>query len=79
VVLVGADAIGPRRFINAAGTTELMELAAARGVERVLAADSGKDVSEDILDEIAGSLELHRERPVFEAIPMSLVSQRVRE
>ena len=79
VVLVGADAIGPRRFINAAGTTVLMELAAARGVERVLAADSGKDVSEDILDEIAGSLELYRERSVFEAIPMSLVSQRVRE
>ncbi len=79
VVLVGADAIGPRRFINAAGTTMLMELAAARGVERVLAADSGKDVSEDILDDIANSLALHRERPAFEAIPMSLVSQRVHE
>lgn len=79
VVLVGADAVGPRRFINAAGTTMLMELALARGVERVLVADSGKDVSDEILDDIAGSPALHRERPVFEAIPMSLVSQRITE
>ena len=79
VVLVGADAVAPRRFINAAGTTMLMELATARGVERVLAADSGKDVSDEILDDIAGSLALHQEWPVFEAIPMSLVSQRVTE
>jgi len=48
-------------------------------VERVLAADSGKDVSDEILDDIAGSLTLHQEWPVFEAIPMSLVSQRVTE
>jgi translation initiation factor 2B subunit (eIF-2B alpha/beta/delta family) len=80
VVLVGADAVGPRRFVNAAGTTMLMELAAARGVERVLAADSGKDVSEDILDDIVGSLQApDQEWPVFEAIPMSLVSERVTE
>jgi translation initiation factor 2B subunit (eIF-2B alpha/beta/delta family) len=84
VVLVGADAVGPRRFINAAGTTMLMELAAARGLERVLAADSGKDVSEKILDDIVDSLPLHREPPdrewpVFEAIPMNLVSTRITE
>ena len=84
VVLVGADAVGSRRFINAAGTTMLMELAAARGLERVLAADSGKDVSEKILDDIVDSLPLHREPPdrewpVFEAIPMNLVSTRVTE
>jgi len=78
VVLVGADAVGPRRFINAAGTTMLLELAAARGVERVLAADSGKDVSEDILDDIVDSLQASDlEWPVFEAIPMNLVSKRV--
>ncbi len=80
VVLVGADAVGPRRFINATGTTILLELAAARGVDRVLAADSGKDVSEDILDDIVDSLQApDQEWPVFEAIPMSLVSQRVTE
>ena len=80
VVLVGADAVGPRRFINAAGTTMLLELANARGVERVLAADSGKDVSEDILDDIVGSLQApDQEWPVFEVIPMHLVSTRVTE
>jgi translation initiation factor 2B subunit (eIF-2B alpha/beta/delta family) len=80
VVLVGADAVGPRHFINAAGTTVLMELAAARGLERVVVADTGKNVSEDILDDIVDSLQApDQERPVFEAIPMSLVSQRVTE
>jgi hypothetical protein len=84
VVLVGADAVGPQRFINAAGTTMLMELAAARGLQRVLAADSGKDVSEQVLDEIADVLPRHsdspdREWPVFEAIPMRLVSERITE
>jgi len=84
VVLVGADAVGPRRFINAAGTTMLMELAADRGLQRVLAADSGKDVSEQVLDEIAEVLPRHsdspgREWPVFEVIPMNLVSTRITE
>ena len=84
VVLVGADAVGPRRFINAAGTTMLMELAAARGLLRLMAADSGKDVSEQVLSEIADVLPRHsdspgREWPVFEAIPMNLVSTRVTE
>ena len=40
VVLVGADALGPERFITSAGTTMLRELAAARGLQRVLAAIS---------------------------------------
>jgi len=84
VVLVGADAVGPHRFINSAGTTMLMELAAARGLNRVLAADTGKDVSEQVLDEIADVLPRHsdspdREWPVFEAIPMHLVSTRIAE
>ena len=84
VVLVGADAVGPRRFINTAGTRMLMELATARGLQRVLAADSGKDVSEQVLDEIADVLPRHsdspdREWPIFEAIPMSLVSERITE
>jgi len=84
VVVVGADAVGPRRFINAAGTTMVMELAAARGLERVLAADSGKDVSDQVLDEIADVLPNHSDSPdrgwpVFEVIPMHLVSERVTE
>jgi len=84
VVLVGADAVGPRRFINSAGTTMLLELATARGLQRVLAADSGKDVSEQVLDEIADVLPRHsdspdREWPVFETIPMNLVSERITE
>ena len=84
VVLVGADAVGPQRFINTVGTRMLMELAAARGLQRVLAADSGKDVSEKILDDIVDVLPRHsdspgREWPVFEAIPMNLVSTRVNE
>ena len=61
-----------------------MELAAARGLQRVLAADSGKDVSEKILDDIVDVLPRHsdfpdREWPVFEAIPMNLVSTRITE
>jgi hypothetical protein len=84
VVLVGADAVGPRRFVNTAGTTMLMELATARGLQRVLAADSGKDVSEQVLDEIVDVLPRHsdspnREWPVFEVIPMHLVSTRITE
>ena len=84
VVLVGADAVGPRRFINSAGTSMLVELAAARGLQRVLAADSGKDVSEQVLDEIADVLPRHsdspgREWPVFEVISMHLISERVTE
>jgi translation initiation factor 2B subunit (eIF-2B alpha/beta/delta family) len=84
VVLVGADAVGPRRFINSAGTTMLLELATARGLQRVLAADSGKNVSEQVLDEIADVLPRHsdspdREWPIFEAIQMNLVSTRITE
>jgi translation initiation factor 2B subunit (eIF-2B alpha/beta/delta family) len=84
VVLVGADAVGPQRFINSVGTTMLMELAAARGLQRVLTADSGKDVSEQVLDEIADVLPRQsdspvREWPIFEVIPMNLVSERVTE
>ena len=84
VVLVGADAVATERFVNSAGTTMLLELARARGVERVLVADSGKDVSERVLDEIVAALPHHRESPerewtVFEAVPRNLVSARVKE
>jgi len=84
VVLVGADAVGPLRFINATGTRMLLELAAVRELKRVLVADTGKNVSEGIVDEIVGSLPVHREAPdrewpVFEVAPLTLVSARVTE
>ena len=84
VVLVGADAVAPERFVNSAGTTMLLELAKLREVERVLVADSGKDVSERVLDEIVSALPRHREVAnrdwsVFEEVPLELVSARVTE
>ncbi len=84
LVMVGADAVAPSRFVNATGTTMLLELAAARKVDRVLVADSGKDVSEQALDEIVAVLPHHREGPdrswpVFEVVPRELLSARVNE
>jgi len=84
VVIVGADAVAPERFVNSAGTTMLLELAGLRDVDRVLVADSGKNVSERVLDEIVAALPHHREEPdrewaVFEVVPVELVTTRIRE
>lgn len=84
VVLVGADAVGGRRFVNSAGTKDLLEMARIRAVEAVLVADSGKNVEEDELDEIVSLSPLHveapdREWPIFEAVPLDLVTARVTE
>jgi translation initiation factor 2B subunit (eIF-2B alpha/beta/delta family) len=84
VVVVGADAVGRRSFINSAGTAKLLELARQRMVERVLVADSGKDVEDDVVEETIQQSPRHREPsgeewPVFEIIPMSLVCVRVTE
>ena len=84
VVFVGADAIGGRRFINAAGTRQLLELSRLREVEAVLVADTGKDVDEEVVDEIIRRSPLHRESadrewPIFEAVPLELVTARVTE
>ncbi len=84
VVLVGADAVGRRRFVNSAGTKDLLEMARIRAGEAVLVADSGKNVEEDDLDEIVGLSPLHveapdREWPIFEAVPLDLVTARVTE
>ena len=84
VVVVGADAVGRRRFVNSAGTGDLLEAARCAGVETVLVADSGKDVSEDDVDEIIRLSPLHRAAPdrawpVFEAVPLELVTVRVTE
>jgi translation initiation factor 2B subunit (eIF-2B alpha/beta/delta family) len=84
VVLVGADAVAREHFVNAMGTTMLLELAGARDVDRVLVADSGKNVSQGVLDEIVAALPHHREEPdrewaVFEAVPLELISTRITE
>jgi translation initiation factor 2B subunit (eIF-2B alpha/beta/delta family) len=84
VVLVGADAVGERRFVNSAGTRDLLELAHQRQVETILVADTGKDVEEEVLDEIVRRSPLHRESPdrewpIFEAVPLELVTARVTE
>ena len=84
LVVVGADAFGEDRFVNCAGTRILFELAAARGVDRVVIADSGKDVAEDVLNEIVAATKSHsdeidRKWPLFEEVPSSLVTARINE
>jgi translation initiation factor 2B subunit (eIF-2B alpha/beta/delta family) len=83
-VLVGADAVGRLRFINSAGTGDLLEAARCAGVETVLVADSGKDVTEDDVDDIVRLSPLHREAPgrewpIFEAVALDLVTARITE
>ena len=77
VVVVGADAVAPTRFVNSIGTVMLLELAKARGVERVLVADSGKDVSETELDEIVAALPRHHEAPERETSSTTMRTSRV--
>lgn len=84
LALVGADAVGSRRFVNSAGTKRLLEGARRRGVDVVLVADSGKDVDEEVVDEITRLSPLHRqgpgrEWPIFEAVPLELVAVRITE
>ena len=84
--LVGADAIGPDRFINKVGTGPLAALSAIEGVpvyvlaarEKVLPAQAfaalqlgGGDAAE-LWD--AAPLEVGLANPYFEAIPLSLVA-----
>ncbi len=84
IVVVGADAVGRRRFVNSAGTGGLLEAAQVASVETVLVADSGKNVTEDDVDEILRLAPLYREAPdrewpIFEAVPLELVTVRVTE
>ena len=84
VVLVGADAVGVRRFVNAAGTRILLELARQREVVTVLVADTAKDVDDELVEEILRRSPVHsespdREWPIFEAVPLDLVTTRVSE
>ena len=82
LVAVGADAVGPDRFVNCIGTRMLLELANARNLPAILVADRGKDVSEEKLESIAEALPMHRdgpgrEWPLFEVVAMDLVTARI--
>ena len=84
VAVVGADAVGRQRFVNSAGTGALLEAARQAGVEALLIADSGKDVTEDDVDDIVRLSPLHRDAsgenwPVFEAVRLDLITARVTE
>ena len=84
VVVVGADAVGSRRFVNSAGTRDLLEQARLRCVKTVLVADSGKNVEEEVVGEMIHRSPVHheadgREWPVFEAIPLELITTRITE
>ena len=82
LVAVGADAVGTERFVNCLGTRALLELAAARGVTTILVADQGKNVTEEAIDAMAAEFPAHRdgpgrEWPLFEVVPMDLVTARI--
>jgi translation initiation factor 2B subunit (eIF-2B alpha/beta/delta family) len=84
VVVVGADAVGRSRFVNSAGTRDLLGQARRRTVKTVVVADSGKNVAEAVVDEIIRMSPVHREEPgrewpIFEAVPLELVAVRVTE
>jgi len=84
VVVVGADAVGKQRFVNSAGTGDLLQAARCACVATVLVADSGKDIPEDVVDEITRLSPLHREGPghewpIFEAVALDLVTTRITE
>ncbi len=82
-VVVGADAVGRRRFVNVCGTRILAELAGRRKAPVVVVADDGKDLAEGELDQLlaalptAGDGELGRRWPLFEPVPLDLVTERV--
>ncbi len=85
LVLVGADAVSPERFVNVGGTGAMVELAAARGIPVLVVADSGKELPNDEIDEILASVPTcveegpARRWPIFEAVPCELVTERIRE
>lgn len=84
-VVIGADAVSPRRLVNATGTGTLLELAAASSVPVAVVADSGKDLPDDEIDWVVASSPVvveegtGRRRPIFEVIPVNLVSMRISE
>lgn len=81
VVVTGADAVGARRFVNATGTTLLLEAAARRGVDRLVVADRAKDAAEELVERMLASGPVagddHRRRwPILEACATGLVTAR---
>jgi len=84
-VMVGADAVGERSFLNACGTRMLLELARERLVPRLVIADTGKDVEEAEVGAMLASGPSRREAgpgrtwPVFERVPLSLATGRISE
>lgn len=84
-VVIGADAVSPRRLVNAVGTRTLLELAAASSIPVAVVADSGKDLPDDEIDGVVASGPVvveegtGRRRPIFEVIPVNLVSMRISE
>jgi translation initiation factor 2B subunit (eIF-2B alpha/beta/delta family) len=84
-VLVGADAVSPRRLVNACGTAALLELARARTMRVVVVADTGKDLPDGELDDLlahgptAGEGRPGRNWPLFEAAPLDPVTTRIHE
>ncbi len=84
-VLIGADAVSPRRLVNACGTAALLELAGTRTAPVVVVADTGKDLPDAELDDIlargpeVGEAGPGREWPLFEAARLDLVTTRVHE
>ena len=83
-VLVGADAVSPERLVNVSGTSILLELAFTRSIPVVVVADSGKDLPDDEIDELLASGPMAAEGntgrrwPIFEAVPLNLVTKRIR-
>lgn len=82
LVMVGADAVGSEHFVNCIGTGALLESAALRGVSVVLVADRGKDVPESTILRMVADSPLHRDDtgrqwPIFEMVPMDLVTARI--
>jgi translation initiation factor 2B subunit (eIF-2B alpha/beta/delta family) len=84
-VLVGADAVSDRFFINAIGTLLLFQLAERAGVDRTVVADSAKQTTEEGFDNLLLGTLAEREPgprrswPPLERIPTGLMSRWISE
>ena len=85
-VVVGADAVAPRWFLNKCGTRQLLELAVSLGVPTYVVASRDKFMHEALAEHIPTNsgpsqevwqdtpLGVHIENPYFERIPIELVA-----
>lgn len=86
-VVVGADAVGPRTFVNKVGTRALASAARERNLPVLLVADAGKDLPPELFDRLdlpaapAEELDPPTDVPAigfyFETVPLALVTRRV--